>query len=60
VVGAARGGGLLVGNGTSPVLFYGPDVAFQSTGDRINHDFIRENGQVRWMRVAGQIARKEA
>jgi CubicO group peptidase (beta-lactamase class C family) len=56
---AAPDGGLLVGNGTSPVLFYGPDVAFQSTGDRINHDFIRENGEVRWMRVAGQIARKD-
>jgi CubicO group peptidase (beta-lactamase class C family) len=57
---AAPGGGLLVGNGISPALFYGPDVAFQSVGDRINHDFIRESGQVRWMRVAGQIARKEA
>jgi CubicO group peptidase (beta-lactamase class C family) len=56
---AAPGGGLLVGGGSDPVLFYGTDVAFQSVGDRINHEFIRDGGQVRWMRVGGQIARKE-
>jgi len=54
----APGGGLLVGDPDVPVLFYGRDVAFTSRGDRINVDFIRDGGQVRWMRVAGQIARK--
>jgi CubicO group peptidase (beta-lactamase class C family) len=57
---AAPGGGLLVGNGSAPVLFYGPDVAYQSQGDHINHDFIRDGGRVGWMRVGGQIARKES
>jgi hypothetical protein len=57
---AAPGGGVLVGSSTAPVLFYGPDVAFASEGDRINHDFVRDAGEVRWMRVGGQIARKDA
>ena len=56
---AAPGGGLLVGN-SGPVLFYGPDLAFQSGDDHTNHEFIREDGLVRWMRVSGQISRKES
>jgi hypothetical protein len=56
---AAPGGGLLVNNASAPVLFYGPDVAYSSGDEHINHDFIRDNGQVRWMRVSGQIVRKE-
>jgi CubicO group peptidase (beta-lactamase class C family) len=55
---AAPGGGLLVGNGDAPVLFYATDAAFASEGDHINHDFIRDGNRVGWMRVAGQIARK--
>ncbi|MBI4473781.1 MAG: hypothetical protein HY646_14025, partial [Acidobacteria bacterium] len=55
--------GLLVGDGNAmqPILFYGPDLAFASAGTNkgINHEFIRDEGQARWMRVAGQIARKE-
>ena len=57
---AAPGRGLRVGNASAPVLFYGPDVAYSSGDDRINHDFIRDNGQVRWMRVRGQVVRKES
>ena len=56
----AAGGGLRVGDDPEPVLFYGPDVAFRDADDRINHEFIREASQVRWMRVGGQIARKES
>lgn len=56
---AAPDGGLLVGDPAGPVLFYGEDVAFHTQGDRINCDFIREAGEVRWMRVAGQVARRE-
>jgi CubicO group peptidase (beta-lactamase class C family) len=56
---AAPGGGLLVGNATAPVLFYGPDVAFLSGDDHTDYEFIREGGQVRWMRTGGQVARKE-
>jgi len=56
-------GRLLVGDGETaqPILFYGPDLAFASDGPNkgTNHEFIRDNGQVKWMRVAGQIARKE-
>jgi CubicO group peptidase (beta-lactamase class C family) len=55
---AAPGGGVLVGNDTTPVRFYGRDVAFVSEGDHINHEFIRDGNQVRWMRVGGQIASK--
>ena len=49
------------GGGPQPVLFYAPDLAFASTGANrgTNYDFIREGSQVRWLRVAGQIARKE-
>jgi len=57
---AAPGGGLLIGDSDTPVLFYGPDVCFRSRGDATNHEFIREDGRVRWMRSGGQIARKEA
>jgi CubicO group peptidase (beta-lactamase class C family) len=60
----ATEGRLVVGDGEAaqPILFYGSDLAFASTGANkgTNHDFIRENGQVRWMRVAGQIARKDS
>ena len=56
----APGGALLVGNASMPVLFYGPDVAYLSGDDKTNHEFIRDGGQVRWMRVGGQIARKES
>ena len=40
----------------------GPDLAFASSGPNkgTNHEFIRDNGQVKWMRVAGQIARKDS
>jgi hypothetical protein len=55
--------GLLVGNGEAvqPVLFYGADLAFSIAGPEkgTNHEFIREGGHVRWVRVGGQIARKE-
>ena len=49
------------GQTTQRILFYGPDLAFGSdgAGKGINHDFIRDGGRVLWMRVAGQIARKE-
>ena len=57
---AAPDGGLLVGDGSEPVLFYGPDVAYQTGGDRTNCEFIRDRGEVRWMRLRGQIARKES
>ena len=56
---AAPGGGLLIGDADTPVLFYGPDVCFRSRGDRTNHEFIREDGEVRWLRTGGQIAVKE-
>ena len=59
----AAEGRLLVGDGeTAPIAFYGPDLAFSTTGPNkgTNHEFIRDNGQVRWMRAAGQIARKES
>ena len=59
----AAEGRLLVGDGETaqPILFYAPDLAFASNGPNkgTNHEFIRDNGQVKWMRVAGQIARKE-
>jgi len=58
-VALAPGGGLQVGNGGAPVLFYGLDVASSTGPDRINHDFIRDRGRVRWMRVGGQVALKE-
>jgi CubicO group peptidase (beta-lactamase class C family) len=55
--------GLIVGDGDAaqPIVFYGPDLAFGGTGPNkgINHEFIREGGRVRWIRIAGQIARKE-
>ena len=56
---AAPGGGLRVGDASDPVLFYGSDVAYSTGVDHINHEFIRDGGQVRWMRVGGQIRRKE-
>ena len=57
---AAPDGGLLVGDPAAPVLFYGEDVAFHTRGDRINCDFIRdESGEVRWVRVGGQVGRRE-
>jgi CubicO group peptidase (beta-lactamase class C family) len=58
-----EGDGLLVGNGDTaqPILFYGPDLAFAAAGPAkgTNHEFIRERGEVRWIRIGGQIARKE-
>ena len=57
---AAPGGGLLVGNGTVPVLFYGADVAFLNGDDHIDYEFIREGGRVRWMRTGGQVAARES
>jgi CubicO group peptidase (beta-lactamase class C family) len=61
---AAPDGGLLVGEGNRAdrILFYGPDLAVSVTGDegKISHDFIRDGGRVRWMRIAGQIRVKEA
>lgn len=56
---AAADGGLVVGDPAARVLFYGDDVAFHTGGDRINCDFIREAGEVRWMRVGGQVGRRE-
>ena len=60
---ADRSGRLLVGPGerAEPVLFHGPDIAFGAgpSNRGINHDFIRDGAQVRWLRIAGQIARKE-
>ena len=60
---AAGDGGLVVrdGQGAQPILFYGPDLAFGGSGPNkgINHEFIRDGGRVLWMRVAGQIARKD-
>ena len=56
---AAPGGGLLIGDADTPVLFYGSDVCFRSRGDRTNHEFIRDDGEVRWLRTGGQIAVKE-
>ena len=56
---AAPDGGLLVGDSAEPARFYGEDVAFHTDGDRINCDFIREGGEVRWMRVGGQVGRRE-
>jgi CubicO group peptidase (beta-lactamase class C family) len=59
----ATDGGLMVGTGNSAerILFYGPDIAFSTTGPErgTNHEFIREAGQVRWIRIGGQIARRE-
>jgi CubicO group peptidase (beta-lactamase class C family) len=59
----APSGGLMVGSGdnATEVRFYGPDLAV-SVGGRepgISYTFIRDGGQVRWMRGAGQVARKE-
>jgi CubicO group peptidase (beta-lactamase class C family) len=55
--------GLIVREGQTiqPILFYGPDLAFGGDGPNkgINHEFVRDSGRVVWMRVAGQIARKE-
>lgn len=60
----AGDGGLRVGDGgaAQPILFYGPDLAFGTPGPNKggNYEFIRDNGPVRWMRVGGQIARKES
>jgi CubicO group peptidase (beta-lactamase class C family) len=55
---AAPGGeGLWVGEARSPVQFYGPDLAF-SLEERINHEFLREGDEVRWIRIGGQVARR--
>jgi CubicO group peptidase (beta-lactamase class C family) len=55
---AAPGGeGLWVGEAQSLVQFYGPDLAF-SVEERINHEFLREGGEVRWIRIGGQVARR--
>jgi CubicO group peptidase (beta-lactamase class C family) len=56
---AAPAGGLQVGNAAAPILFYGTDVAFLNGDDHIDYEFIRDGGQVRWMRTGGQIARRE-
>lgn len=60
---AGAAGELLVGEGerAAPLLFYGPDTAYLERGPNagINHEFIREDGRVRWLRVGGQIARRE-
>jgi CubicO group peptidase (beta-lactamase class C family) len=62
-----EGGALVVdggGSGTSrrAITFYGPDVAYVISGSAIGapYEFIRAaNGEVGWIRVNGQIARKE-
>jgi CubicO group peptidase (beta-lactamase class C family) len=58
---ADRGLTVVDGNSTQSVVFYAPDLALASSGPNqgVNHDFIRDAGQVRWIRIAGQIARKE-
>jgi hypothetical protein len=59
----ASDSGLMVGTGNSAerIFFYSPDLAFSTTGPEkgTNHEFIREAGQVRWIRIGGQIARRE-
>ncbi len=56
--------GLVVADGASvqPIVFYGPDLAFATAGPNkgVNHEFIREGGKLLWIRIAGQIARKES
>jgi CubicO group peptidase (beta-lactamase class C family) len=60
---AAPSGGLMVasGNTTTEVRFYGPDLAIAVGGDEpgTSYTFVRDGGRVRWLRGAGQIARKE-
>ena len=60
---AALSGGLLVADASTPteIRFYGPDLAVSVNGTAkgTSYNFIRDNGQVRWMRAEGQIARKE-
>jgi len=55
---APDGAGLLVGEGGSRLWFYGPDLAF-SAEERINHEFLRDEGEVRWIRIGGQVARRD-
>jgi CubicO group peptidase (beta-lactamase class C family) len=61
---ASPAGGLLVGDARTPteIRFYGPDLAVSLNGAAkgTSYNFIRDNGQVRWMRAEGQIARKES
>ena len=60
---AAPSGGLLLGSGdnVTEARFYGPDLAVTVGGANpgISYTFIRDADQVRWMRGAGQVSRKE-
>lgn len=55
---------VLAGEGTvdTSIVFYGPDVAYSSAGGSIGApiEFIRaRDGELRWMRMNGRIARKD-
>jgi CubicO group peptidase (beta-lactamase class C family) len=55
-----EGGGLLAGD--TPLAFYGPDVAFSTSGGGTGrpYEFVRDGrGEVAWVRVTGRIARKD-
>ncbi|MEZ5293903.1 MAG: serine hydrolase [Vicinamibacterales bacterium] len=54
-----------VGDGQpdAPLVFYGPDVAYATGGQYVGmpYEFIREaGGRIRWIRVNGRIARRDA
>jgi CubicO group peptidase (beta-lactamase class C family) len=55
-----EGGALMAG--TARLAFYGPDLAFTATGALGRpYEFIRTaDARVRWVRVQGRIARKDA
>ena len=47
----------------TPLVFYGPDVAYALDGSYLGtpYEFIRaSDGAVRWIRLNGRIARKQA
>lgn len=51
------------GQADAPIVFYGPDVAYALSGQYLGmpYEFIRDDGGVvRWIRVNGRIARKDA
>jgi CubicO group peptidase (beta-lactamase class C family) len=69
VVVAEQDGGLVIRNTrartsvATPIRFYGPDVAYSvgSANAGAAYEFIRAaNGEVGWIRLNGQIGRKEA
>lgn len=51
------------GQADAPIVFYGPDIAYALSGQYLGmpYEFIRDDaGTVRWIRVNGRIARKDA